>query len=216
MNKKNISIVIVLLLSIVLVGCTKKETDEVVDDTNVSVSEETSNYAVEYGLTDGKILLIKKSNEVIIKNTAFSIPENINIAFSREDFDEIELPLGVLTIVPNLVASERVAEVTTDSEYTTDLVEYMAILSSTQCSILEPVNFDYKTINGYTVWTASRRDYCTFGVEYSSNPRNVDVNMYGFELEGYTIVLSVNGDTDKIPDNAEEMITEVIKMLEIK
>ena len=171
-------------------------------------------YAVEYKLSDHiHTLKIKKSTNVYIKNTPTSVPESVTIAFSDSDFNIQNLPLGTIRVVPMDYVEKRTSRLKLGAKYADKLQEYMAFLSSTQCTILKPGDFAQRIVSGYKIWVGRRTDKCTFGVKY---PVTQGINMYGFQSNGYAIIISVNGDIKNIPSNSDQLMNKVVSLITIE
>jgi len=217
MNKKiliiSISAIILIISAIAVVFLFRRPVGntlemQVVEQNNPSV------LTVDYVLADGENhLQIRKSEEVLVLNTAFSTPENVNIAFDYDFFDEMSLPLGRIQVIPKQTSLDRIGSVKLDHKYNNYLQEYMAIQSSTQCAILLPENFETKTIGNYLVSTGHREDRCAFGL---THPETQDMYMSGFEIKGYVVILSLNGEVSKIPSNPIQLMETVISLITVQ
>jgi len=216
MNKKTTIIIISAVLLLIGGGILFSKTRK--SDKNPSapknVEKKVSELAVNYELSDkSSHLQIKQSKEVFVLNTAFSMPENVTIAFDYDSFDETNMPLGYMQVIPVQIAQDKVKSVRLDHKYDNYMQEYMAIQSSTQCAILLPKDFENKQVADFSIITGNRKDHCTFGLP---KPEEQEMHMYAFEQGNYLILLSLNGEASKIPENPTQLMETVISLTIIK
>jgi len=190
---------------------TQAPTQSEVEKDNNKVQD--SIYSIEFNLENNKKLLIKKDANAFAINTAFSTPDSVTIQLADKEIIEGNNTISYLEVIPTEQANKRADNVTSTVGYKSLLDEYMATISSTQCAILKPTDFNTKKIGNYDVSYAEREDYCTFNLD---TPETQAMHMYGFETEGYTVILSTNGNVDNLPNNPNKLMEKIIELFEIK
>jgi len=197
----------------------KKEDTSEEQETNQNNTESVEDkikentYSIEFALENDKTLFIKKDDKAFSLNTAFSTSNSVIIQIDTKEIIEGSNTASYLEVVTTEQANKRAEDVTSTIGYNSLLEEYMATLSSTQCAILKPTDFQTKDINNYEVSYGEREDYCTFNLD---TPETQAMHMYGFETEGYTVILSANGNVDNLPENPNELMERIIELFEIK
>ena len=229
MIQKKTQIVILVLILLLLVGGgifyimyfsknesttpTLNTTEDLQTDEKANEIQ-SDNYDINVELLEDKHLYIKHRDGIYLEVLSTSIPESVIIAFDNKELSTLNGAVqNYLIVVPTEIAEQRAQQVKSDHKYKSLLEEYIAIESSTQCAKLLPTDFVEKQIGQYSVLIGNRQDRCTFNLE---KPETQAMHMYGFQTAGYTVVLSVNGNVEKLSTDEQHLMQSVIEELEIR
>ena len=193
-----------------------------VDDNTKNTSDDEnseqvdSRYAVDVELLDGKHLRIAdlSSKGITFEVAPSTAQESVDIYFTTAtDPAETKIESGLLYATTTDLANRRCERVTAVDGFDSCLQEFMSIMSSTQCSSLKPGDFEQKHVGDFDVEVGKRADHCTFNLE---TPEDREMHMYGFEKDGYIVVLAINGDVTRMMENPDEVIESVIGGLSVE
>ena len=160
---------------------------------------------VRYQLADGKKLIVYSIPGFSLEVAQSSSPEDVVVSFENGTITN-ESPWFV--VVTKEFAHKQVDKVGFAHNYGSTLKELMAFYSANQCSMLKPGDFKVEKIGNYTVDIGKRVDDC--------GHMQLALNMYGFETNGFYVVVMYNDDKGKLPKDLDKIVKTLISNIEIK